>query len=258
LAVSIRDPDTRTRDLWLFDLARGTNGRRLTFDPADDTSAAFSPDSQRFMFTSSRRGHRDIWQKDASGARDEELVFESNDQKPLDDWTHDGRYLIYGNLAPGMTREEWAKPLFGDRKPFAVIPGPGTIQGAQVSHDGKWIAYASDESGRQEIYVQSFPPTGGKWQISTDGGIEPMWNANGKELFYLHVNSLMAVDVRTGIDRFEPDAPHLLFEAPIGNLMRNAYAVTPDGKRFLVNTHVETTDRLPMTVVLNWPAAARR
>ncbi len=185
-------------------------------------------------------------------------MLESSDQKPLDDWTHDGRYLIFGNLAPGKTREEWAIPLFGDRKRFAVIPGPGTIQGAQVSWDGKWIAYASDESGRQEIYVQHFPPAGGKWQISTDGGIEPMWNANGKELLYLHVNSLMAVDVKAGVDRFEPGAPHLLFEAPIGNLMRNAYAVTPDGKRFLINTHVDATDRLPMTVVLNWPAAAKR
>ncbi len=257
LAVSKRDPDTRTRDIWLFDLTRGTN-RRLTFDPADDTSAAFSPDGQRIMFTSSRKGHRDIWQKDASGARDEELVLSSNAEKLLDDWTRDGRYLIFGNLAPGGTREEWALPLFGDRKPFAVISGPRTIQGAQVSADGKWIAYASDESGRQEIYVQNFPPTGGRWQISTDGGIEPMWNPNGKELFYLHINSLMAVDVKAGIDRFEPGAPHLLFEAPIGNLMRNAYAVAPDGKRFLINTRVETTDRLPMTVVLNWPAAAKR
>ena len=257
LAVSKRDPDTRTRDIWLFDLARGTN-RRLTFDPADDTAAAFSPDGQRIMFTSSRKGHRDIWQKDASGARDEELVLASNDEKPLDDWTRDGRYLIFGNVVAGKTREEWALPLFGDRKPFAVIPGPSTVQGAQVSPDGKWIAYASDESGRQEIYVQNFPPTGGKWQISTDGGIEPIWNPSGKELFYLHINSLMAVDVKTGIDRFEPGVPHLLFEAPFENTLRNAYAVTPDGKKFLVNTRVATTDRLPMTVVLNWPAAARR
>ena len=257
LVISKRDPGTRTRDLWLFDLVRGTS-RRLTFDPADDTAAAFSPDGKSIMFTSNRRGHREIWQKDASGARGEELVLASDTEKALDDWTHDGRYLIYGDIAAGMTREEWALPLFGDRKPLAVIAGPNTVQGAQVSPDGKWIAYASDELGRQEIYVQKFPPAGGRWQISTDGGIQPTWNPNGKELFFLHVNSIMAVDVTTGIDRFDPGSPHLLFEAPIGNLLRNAYAVMPDGKKFVVNTHVETTDRLPMSVVLNWPAAIKR
>ncbi len=255
LAVGKRDPDTRTRDIWLFDLPRGTE-RRLTFDPADDAAAVFSPDGQRIVFTSNRKGHRDLWQKDASGARDEELVLGSADEKALDDWTRDGGYLIFGNLAPEKTREEWALPLFGDRKPFAVIPGPGTVQGAQVSPDGKWIAYASDASGRQEIYVQKFPPAGGRWQISTEGGIEPIWNPNGKELFFLHVNSIMAVDVRTGIDRFEPGAPHLLFDAPFGNTLRNAYSVTPDGKKSLVNTRIETNDRLPVTVVLNWQSAA--
>jgi eukaryotic-like serine/threonine-protein kinase len=172
LAVSERDPSTRTRDTWLFDLARGTD-RRLTFDPADDTSPTWSPDGQRIMFTSDRKGHRNVWQKEASGAHDEEPVLESNTESLLDDWTHNGRYLIFGNIATGMVREEWALPLFGNRKPFAVIRGPATVQGAQVSPNGKWIAYASDESGKQEIYVENFPAVGGKWQVSTDGGIEP-------------------------------------------------------------------------------------
>ena len=256
LAVGIRDPATRTRDIWIFDLDRATS-RRLTFDPADDAAPAWSPDSQRIMFTSNRKGHRDIWQRTASGAGGEEPVFESNAEKALDDWTHDGRYLIFGYLSAGP-REEWAMPLFGDRKPFTVVRTSGTVQGAQVSPDGKWIAYASDESGRQEIYVQNFPPAGGRWQISTDGGIEPSWNPNGKELFYIHLTRLMAVDVTATANRFAAGKLHVLFEAPFGNTLRNAYAMTPDGRKFLVNTHVDSTDTLPMTVVLNWPAAIKR
>jgi Tol biopolymer transport system component len=257
LAVSRRDPATKTRDIWLFDLARGTD-RRFTFDPADDSSPAFSPDSQRIMFTSNRKGHRDIWQKAVSGPSGEEVVLESSDaEKPVDDWTRDGRYLIFGRLVAGLKREEWALPLFGDHKPFAVIRGPGFIWGAQVSPNGKWIAYDSDESGRREIYVQNFPPAGGRWQISTDGGVEPSWSPDGKELFYLHLDKLMALDVNS-LDRFESGTPHPLFEAPFGNHGRSAYAIASDGKKFLVNIRAEATDSLPMTVVLNWPAAVKR
>ncbi len=256
LAVSKRDPATKTRDIWVFDLEHGTD-RRLTFDPGDDSSQVWSPDSQQIIFTSNRKGARDIWQKAASGAHDEEVVLASNVQKPVDDWTHDGRYVIFGNVGEGAKRQEWALPLFGERKPLSVIAGNYTVQGAQASPNGKWIAYSADESGTQEIYVQSFPPTGGRWQISTDGGIEPSWNTNGKELFYLHGTKLMSVEVKTEGDRFEQGTPRVLFEAPFGNMLRNAYAVAPDGQRFLVNARFEGTDSLPMTVVLNWPAVKR-
>ncbi len=257
LAVGIRDPATKTRDIWLFDLARGT-GRRLTFDPADDASPIWSSDGQGLIFTSNRKGSRDIWQKPASGAHDEELVLTSDAQMFVDDRTRDGRYLIFGSLSPGQTREEWAFPLLGDHKPFAVLRGPGFVQGAWVSPNERWIAYASDESGRLEIYVQSFPRAGGRWQISTEGGIEPSWSPSGKELFYLHLNKLMAVDVTGGTDQFESGTPHVLFEAAFGNTLRNAYAIAPDGKRFLVNARVENTDSLPMTVVLNWHSGVKR
>jgi hypothetical protein len=112
--------------------------------------------------------------------------------------------------------------------------------------------------GRQEIYVENFPPVGGKWQVSTDGGIEPSWSPNGKELFYLHLTRLMAVDVKTETDRFDPGTPRVLFDAPFGNTLRNAYAISPDGQRFLVNARIENTEILPITVILNWPAAAGR
>jgi eukaryotic-like serine/threonine-protein kinase len=137
-------------------------------------------------------------------------------------------------------------------------PRPGQCPGGTGFSHGKWIAYASDESGKQEIYVENFPPAGGKWQVSTDGGIEPSWSPNGKELFYLHLTRLMAVDVRTETDRFDQRTPHVLFDAPFGNIRRNAYVVSPDGRRFLVNARIESAEILPMTVILNWPAAVRR
>jgi len=257
LAVGRRDPATRTRDIWLFDLARGTS-TRLTFDPADDFSPVWSPDAQRVMFTSDRKGHRDLWQKAASGVGQEELVLESAADKSLEDWTRDGRYLVFNSLVPGARREIWAMPLAGDRKPFAIITGQGVIVEGHVSPNGKWIAYNSNESGQTEIYVQNFPPAGGRWQISTDGGSQPTWNANGKELFYLSNSKLMSVDVKTDGASFEAGTPRFLFEVPFGNLLRNAYAVSPDGQKFLVNTRVQTAGALPMTVVLNWPTDLKR
>jgi serine/threonine-protein kinase len=149
-------------------------------------------------------------------------------------------------------------PLFGDRKPFSVISGPGRPVEGHVSPNGKWISYTSTESGTPEIYVQGFPLTTGKWQVSIGGGFESSWNANGKELFYLQGNRLMAVDVNTYSDRFDKGTPRILFDAPFANPLRNAYLVSPDGQKFLVNARIETKDTLPMTLVLNWPATLKR
>jgi hypothetical protein len=149
-------------------------------------------------------------------------------------------------------------PLSGGRKPSATIAGPGIVAEGHVSPNGKWIAYGSSESGAPEVYVQNFPPAGGRWQISTEGGNEPQWNSNGKELFYRNGSKLMAVDVKTDTDRFEPGTPRLLFEAPLAVHNRNAYVVTPDGQKFLVIARAQSTDILPMTMVLNWPAEVRR
>lgn len=239
-------------------LTSGSVPTRLTFDPADDFNPLWSPDGLQIVFVSNRRGHRDLYRKASSGAGPEELLLESDQQKNCEDWTRDGRFVIY-NLQTGSTgREIWALPLVGDRKAFKVISSPGNPVEAHVSPDGKWISYTSTELGAAEIYVQDFPPTGGKWQVSSGSGSESSWSPNGKELFYLQGDRLVAVDVNTQSGRFERNgAPKVLVEAPFANPLRNAYVVSPDGQKFLVNTRVETKSALPMTLILNWPAALK-
>jgi serine/threonine-protein kinase len=205
---------------------------------------------------SNRKGHRDLYWKAFSGAGQEEVLLESGLDKNCEDWTRDGQYVIYNQQTPNKPREIWALPLFGDRKPFSVISESGVVEG-HVSPNGKWISYTSSESGTLEIYVQDFPPTGGKWQVSIGGGFESSWNANGKELFYMQGNRLIAVDVNTESDRFDRGTPRILFDAPIANPLRNAYLATTDGQRFLINARIETKDTLPMMLVLNWPAALK-
>ena len=256
LAIAIRDPATRTRDLWLLDLARGSTSR-FTFDPADDLNPTWSPDGRQIAFTSDRLGQRNLYVKDATGARQEELLLQSDVEKNCLDWTADGKYLLYNN-GPGNKRDVWALPLTGDRKPFAVVHGPGNQSEVRISPNGKWAAYTSNENGRQEIYVQSFPQGEGKWQVSTAGGADPQWRRDGKELFYVQSNALMAVAVQTGGDRFERDLPKKLFEAPFLNVGRNRYVATADGQKFLGVLRSQTAGSPPVTVVVNWASGLKR
>jgi Tol biopolymer transport system component len=152
LAVGKRDPVSRNRAIWIFDLVRGKS-TPLTFDPADDFNPLWSPDGQKIIFVSNRKGHRDLYQKASSGAGSEEVLLESGEDKSCEDWTRDGQYVIYNQFG-NKPREIWALPLFGDHKPFSVISGPGRPIEGHVSPNGKWISYTSSESGTPEIYVQ--------------------------------------------------------------------------------------------------------
>ncbi|MEK6322622.1 MAG: hypothetical protein AABN33_13180 [Acidobacteriota bacterium] len=150
-------------------------------------------------------------------------------------------------------------PLFGDGKPFPLIQTEFNEQSAQLSPDGKWIAYASNESGKFEVYVQSFPASAGKWKVSTDGGYHPLWRGDGKELFYIaRGRELMAVDVKAS-STFEVSVPKELFQTRIvGVTFRRGYDVTADGQRFLIITQVEEEKPSPISVVLNWTADLKR
>jgi len=255
VAVGIRETGTGNRNLWIFDLKRGT-ASRLTFDAADDLNPVWSRDCSQILFSSTQGGARDIYEKAAGGLGDSELVFESKDQqKSLDDWSSDGRYVAYDLTAFPTTL--WILPLFGDRKPIPFVQGNYSARQARFSPNGRYITYASNETGDYQIYVQTFPEPGGKWQVSNAGGINPEWRRDGKELYFLSNAGLMAMDVDTTGPQFEMGIPKPLFEADFvaggnGGFPNAPYRATADGQRFLTVTTTAQQSNSPITVVMNW------
>src|SRR5262249_32328938 len=261
LAVSIRDSKITKRDIWLFDLARGAK-QRFTFDPADDLNPVWSKDGSRIFFTSDRKGQRDIFTKKVNAAEEEELIYASSEIKNVCDLSPDGRLLLY-NTNPtssnNATKSDlWLLPLEGDRNPKPFLKTQFNEDQAVISPNGRWVAYRSDESGRDEIYVATFPQLSGRWQVSVDGGAEPQWRRDGKELFFTDAGrKLMAATVKTNSSAFETEAPKLLFETPLSVSGRNSFVVTGDGQRFLVITRLEDT-LAPINVALNWTAEVKK
>ena len=194
-----------------------------------------------------------MYQKATSGASDEVLLLADRLDKFPQSWSPDGRFIVY--IAQGVTtmgQDLWVLPLFGDRKPLPLIQSEFIDRNGQFSPDGRWVAYVSDESGRLEIYVVPFPGPGGKWQVSTGGGVTPHWSADGKELFYSSPDQeLMTVEVKSGSD-FQLSSPKLLFSLSSLTAL-NAFEVSADGRRFLQGIPADETVS-PVTLVLNWPS----
>jgi Tol biopolymer transport system component len=248
VAVAIADPKTNFRDLWLIDSRGGM--LQLTDDPKDDFNAAWSPDGAKIAFSSERKGVRDVYLQSASGVGPAELLVSSAVDKSVEGWSPDGKLVIY-NTVGGIT----AVPVKGERNPFVVVPGPGIADQGAISPDGKWIAYRTHDAGRVEVYVQAFPSGGARWQISTDGGGEPSWRQDGKELYFTRDRQLYAVDIKVTQSGIEHGPPKVLFTAPFAaEIRRNRYAPAADGKRFLINTQGESHDR-QVRIVVNWRAS---
>jgi Tol biopolymer transport system component len=252
------DMERGASDIWLIESARGTTSR-LTFDPANDGDPVWSPDGGRIVFSSMREGLPNLYQKLSSGAGGEELLLKTEDAKFANDWSPDGRYILY----TAMSRQSfdlWVLPLFGERRPEPFLRTDFQESSGRFSPDGRFVAYVSDESGRYEVYVQSFPASGGKWQVSNGGGASPRWRRDGRELFYLSADGkLMAVEVDGSSDRFEAGVPGPLFETLVGAISGDSpYDVAADGRRFLVKVLVEEKAPAPVTVVLNWTADLKR
>jgi dipeptidyl aminopeptidase/acylaminoacyl peptidase len=176
---------------------------------------------------------------------------------PLD-WSRDGRFIIYRSTDPDSSMDLWVLPLSGDRKPFPFVRTPFTERDAQFSPDVRWVAYQSDESGRNEIYAQPFPGPGGKWQVSNAGGTQPRWRRDGKEIFYLSPDGRLmsaAVETAPGSPTFKASPPVELFATSVLGISvpnRQQYAVSADGQRFLLNVPAENASVSPITVILNW------
>ena len=255
VAVQRRETTNAAADIWILDLTRGTTSR-FTFGPGADVWPTWSPDGRQIAFSSRRNGQLDIYRKNASGTGEAELLLESEASKWLMEWSEDGAWLSFIDLDPQGDYDLWVLPLAEDRDPIPFLQTPFTELWGRLSPDSRWMAYVSDESGQLEIYVQNFPESGGKWQISTSGGGFPQWRGDGNELFYLGPDgNLMAVEIEADGDTPVAGIPQVLF--PIYGptlLQRSNYEVTADGQRFLVNAFVEDAVRAPITWVLNWTA----
>jgi serine/threonine protein kinase/Tol biopolymer transport system component len=254
------DPQTFTSDLWLFDVSGG-NPQRFTFNPAQDFIPIWSPNGSSIVWASTRDVIMSLYQKAASGAGDETLLLKTEYPIYPTDWSRDGSFIIYYERDPMTKMDVWALPMTasGKGKQFRVIGTEANETAGTLSPDGRWLAYASDESGRYEIYVQNFPKGGGKRQVSTGGGNWPRWRRDGHELFYYSADgNLMAAPVKSG-ESFEIGAAFSLFEFRAGTAQGMApYAVTGDGQRFLINTVVETEPNAPLTVWENWTAGVKK
>jgi hypothetical protein len=244
-------------DLWLNDLVRGTSSR-FTFGPRASQFPIWSPDGKHIAFRSTRGGMAEaaVYQRTPGGGAEDEVLDKTPRTKLPTDWSRDGRYIIEQTSNDPKTRTDiWVLPLFGDRKPFPYVRTEFGETGGKLSPDGRWLAYASDETSRNEVYVQTFPEHGGKWQVSANGGDRPVWSRDGKELFFIDADrKLMAVPVKAG-PKFEAGAPQPLFDTRVGADGR--YDVSKDG-RFLIPTQIQQNVGAPMTVVINWQAALKK
>ena len=259
VSVSILDEAGKGQDIWLYDVARGLR-TRFTFGPSQAYEAIWSPDGSRIVFSSRRKGSVDLYQKDSSGAGNEETLLEDNLDKYPDSWSTDGKFLLYEALGSSRSTELFVLPLTGDRKPIPLLQSQfGGTDDGRISPDGRWVAYCSNESGRNEIYVTSFPSTGGKWQISTAGGYFPRWRHDGSEIFYLTPdNRLMAASVNGKGAGIEVGGVKPLFATRIVFAGGYQYDVSADGQRFLIDTAPEQATSSPITVVLNWTAGLKK
>jgi Tol biopolymer transport system component len=252
VAVSMMDIASQNTDIWAYDLQRGSS-KRLTFDPAADSVPIWSPDAERLIFASNRLfSFNNLYVKNSDGTQDEKSILRGDVDKFPSDWSRDGKYILYT-----QDTDLWFVTL-PELKSSLFLKAPSVLRNGQFSPDGKWLAYASNETGKWEIYVTSFPEARGKWQISAGGGEQPRWRGDGKELFYLSSDGkIMAAPVTTGAN-FDASTPVALFQAtprqpvPIYDLF--VYDVSRDGQRFLINTEVKQAETTPMSIVLNWAA----
>jgi eukaryotic-like serine/threonine-protein kinase len=227
VAVERTDPQTQNKDIWLLDAAGGTS-TRFTSDPAWEAFPIWSPDGSRIIFTSNRSGVYDLYQKPASGARAEELLYKSAEGKGPNSWSPDGKFLIYYSLGQPTHLRLLAVDGPADRKPVPLVDPQFSSVTGRFSPDGRWIAYSSNESGKNEISVRPFDAAtgtaGNPVVVTSGGGRTPLWSGDGKELFYINSDGMAtAVNVKSR-------ATFPLFKVPEGLLF---WDVAPDG-RFLM------------------------
>jgi len=258
VALDRTEPGSEAPDIWTLDLERGAFSR-FTTHPGTDACPAWSPDGQWIAYSSDRMGSHDLYRKPVGSNAEEELLVSGKTPKWSDDWSSDGLYIIFEKFDETTLYDLYLLPMAGERTPRPFLATQFMETHARVSPDVRWVAYTSNETGRPEVYVQSFPEPARKVQISVAGGDQAMWRRDGRELYFLASDrTLMAVDV-TGGAAFEAGAPRPLFatHGPAADITgsRNYYMPSPDGQRFLGVTESEVRSSAPITVIVDWPAA---
>jgi dipeptidyl aminopeptidase/acylaminoacyl peptidase len=245
--------------IWIYDIAREVQ-TRLTFGSAPSQAnqgGIWSPDGRRIAYTGLRPGTFGLYQRPSDGSGNEEVIQEGAPAlKYPNDWSPDGKVLAYYQSRLGIW-EVWMIPLSGGRKPYPFLQSPFSQLGARFSPDGKWVAYFSLESGRPEVYVVPFPGPGGKWQVSTGGANWPRWRRDGKEIFYLSPNKIMAAKARESRSSFEVGAIRGLFETRPYRGGGAAFDVTWDGQRFIID-YAQEQPTAAITLVVNWDAELKK
>ena len=255
------DETTRgSRSVWTLDLATSARAR-LTFPGSDDWQPIWSPDGLRVLFGSYRNGPIDMYIKPASGGANDQEFMRSPIQKGPRDWSRDGRFILYTQDSPEMKEDLYARDVSDKAGPIAIAATSAREFDGRFSPNGRWVSYVSTETGANEIYVQPFPPTGGKWQISAGGGHSARWRGDGGELFYLTPQGdirVVPVGALTDGRPFVAGPARTLFHTAgirSGTPGNTAYEVTRDGQRFLFNQLKGSPPSPSISVILNWAAS---
>jgi|KBSSwiStaDraftv2_1062776.scaffolds.fasta_scaffold09161_3 serine/threonine protein kinase len=253
--VAVTRGSAQAADVWVVDSARAS---KLTFGPVFDGVPLWSPDGRDIAFSSNTDGVLRLFRKssDGAGQKDEELAASTVNKVP-NDWSTDGRFLLYHAIEAETNRDLWVLPLDGDRKPRAFLQTRFDERWGSFSPDGRWVAYQSNETGKHEIYIRPFAEGApGQWRVSTDGGIHPRWRKDGHELFYISPDGhMMAATISVSGTTVTPGVPVALFQTRIVNRgvdtsQGRQYDISSDG-RFLINTALSARTA-PITLLQNW------
>jgi serine/threonine protein kinase len=264
LAIRLLTPPAGAFDVWVYDLARGVHAR-MSFTALTAYAPVWSPNGTQLAYAHSAPqasgDHMYLLNPDGTGKEQplEQPVIESIANYPSS-WSPDGRLLLFDHQDKSGKISVWVLPFSGDRKPYRFVETQFNAQAGKFSPDGRWVAYVSNDSGRDEVYVAPFPGPGGRVQVSSGGGSQPRWRRDGRELFYLSPDiKMMAADVSATAEDFRAGSVRTLFAvSPLGGVPGYLYDVTADGQRFVVAQDFEHTSTLPLTMVINWPAELKK
>src|SRR5215469_2000602 len=261
LAVSEIDRLTGGSAIWIFDLKSSVRFR-FTFGTGVNANPVWSPDGSQVAFMSSRGGAFNVYVKPMSGAVEEKALHASPDDERPQSWSTDGRFFILDSRPQSRQNspEIVVLPLTGDGKPFSYLNASYANSGGELSPNGRWLAYVSNETGRSEVYVTAFPEAKGKWQVSSSGATTPRWRSDGRELFFSQIDGiLMAAEVTAGKDSFtfasiKPLSDRRVFQGATSS----TWDVFPDGQRFVMAAIKPEGIHAPLTLVTNWRAELKK